>query len=143
MFLLKNQERKSKNKWIKVIINKDHKCLNMILMISETKKCLLRKSLREQKEINILEKINQQLYKNKTSQKSKPRSLFHLLLTINFKVWKQAIMMIIIKKRYFNMILSSKIHKDNLLTNKNLMIYTINKNKNLESSLVQEKLMNY
>ena len=60
----------------------------MILMISETKKCLLRKSLREQKEISILEKINQQLYRNKTNQKSKIRSLFHLLLTINFKVWK-------------------------------------------------------
>ena len=60
----------------------------MILMISEIKKCLLRKSLREQKEINILEKIDQQLYKNKTSQKSKIRLLFHLLLTINFKVWK-------------------------------------------------------
>ena len=40
------------------------------------------------------------------------------------------------------MILSSKIHKDNLSTNKNLMIYTTNKNKNLESSLAQEKSMN-
>lgn len=51
-------------------------------------------------------------------------------------------MMTIIKKKYFNMSLKKKIHKENLLINKNQIKFIKIKN-NIINKVVQEKQINF